>query len=70
MGFLADMQGAVIGLDTAPLIYFIEKHATYHPLLRPFFVALADGKYTVATSTVTLVETLVHPIRAAHLVSV
>ena len=63
MGVLADMEGAVVGLDTTPLIYFMEKHATYHPLLRPFFMGLANERYTAATSTVTLVETLVHPIR-------
>ncbi len=67
MGFLADIQGSVVGLDTAPLIYFIEKHATYHPLLRPFFVTLADGNCSVVTSTITLVETLVHPIRTNHM---
>lgn len=66
MGFLEDIQGEIVGLDTAPLIYFIEKHTTYHPLLRPFFVAVADGECTVVTSTITLVETLVHPIRTNH----
>ncbi|HFE67018.1 MAG TPA: type II toxin-antitoxin system VapC family toxin [Chloroflexi bacterium] len=66
MGLLTDMQGKIVGLDTAPLIYFIEKHKVYHPLLRPFFAALADGDFIVATSTITLVETLVHPIRTDH----
>ncbi len=63
MAILEDLEGSVIGLDTAPLIYFIEKHATYHPLLRPFFAGLADGRFTAVTSTITLIETLVHPIR-------
>ncbi len=66
MGILTDMQGEIIALDTAPLIYFIEKHATYHPLLRPFFIGLADEQYTAVTSTITLVETLVHPMRSKH----
>lgn len=66
MGVLEELSGAVVGLDTTPLIYFIEKNATYHPLVRPFFVALADGRLTVVTSTVTLVETLVYPIRNNH----
>ena len=63
MGILDTMRGEVVALDTAPLIYFIEKHATYHPLLRPFFVGLADERYMAVTSTITLVETLVHPMR-------
>ncbi|MCP4428393.1 MAG: type II toxin-antitoxin system VapC family toxin [Chloroflexi bacterium] len=67
MGFLADIQDAVVGLDTAPLIYFIEKHSICHPLVRPFFVALAEGQFTVVTSTITIVETLVHPIRTSRL---
>lgn len=67
MGFLDDIQEQIVGLDTAPLIYFIEKHPTYHPRLRPFFVALADGQFMVATSTITIVETLVQPLRVEQL---
>ena len=66
MGFVEPLAGTVVGLDTTPLIYFIEKHEVYHPVVRPFFVALAAGKFTVVTSTITLVETLVHPIRTDH----
>ncbi len=33
------------------------------PLVKPFFQALADGQFRVVTSTITIVETLVHPIR-------
>ena len=66
MGVLDDFSGSIVGLDTTPLIYFIEKNATYHPLVRPFFVAMAARKFLVVTSTITLVETLVHPIRNNH----
>ncbi|MCZ7673781.1 MAG: PIN domain-containing protein [Chloroflexi bacterium] len=66
MGVLEELVGTAVGLDTTPLIYFIEKNPTYHPLVRPFFVALAEGQFTVVTSTITLVETLVHPIRTNH----
>lgn len=63
MGFLDDLQGQVVGLDTAPLIYFIEQHPTYHPILKPIFAALSAGQFTAVTSTITLVETLVQPFR-------
>jgi len=63
MGILDAFKGAIVGLDTTPLIYFIEKNPTYHPLVRPFFVSLTDGEFVAVTSTITLVETLVHPIR-------
>lgn len=66
MGVLDDFRGSIVGLDTTPLIYFIEKNATYHPLVRPFFVAMAARNFSVVTSTITLVETLVHPIRNNH----
>ncbi|MCA9898014.1 MAG: PIN domain-containing protein [Anaerolineales bacterium] len=66
MGVLDDFRGSIVGLDTTPLIYFIEKNATYHPLVRPFFVAMAARHFSVVTSTITLVETLVHPLRNNH----
>lgn len=66
MEILDDLRGRVVGLDTAPLIYFIEKHPSYHPMVRPFFVALANGQFAGVTSTITLVETLTHPLRHHH----
>jgi len=29
MEWLAQLQGQIVGLDTAPLIYFIEENSTY-----------------------------------------
>ncbi|MGI8772350.1 MAG: type II toxin-antitoxin system VapC family toxin [Acidobacteriaceae bacterium] len=52
-----------MGLDTAPLIYFIEKHATYLPLVQPFFEAADRGDLQIVTSTLTLTEVLTHPYR-------
>src|SRR5580704_8086406 len=63
MEWLRGLVGTVVGLDTAPLIYFIEKHPTYLPLLLPFFEALDRGDIQVVTSTLTLTEVLVHPYR-------
>ena len=63
MGFLEDVQGQIVGLDTAPLIYFIEQNPTYHAALKPIFSSLAQGQFTAVSSTITLVETLVHPHR-------
>ena len=63
MEWLAALRGQVIGLDTAPLIYFIEEDPAYLQLVRPFFEALDQGEFQVVTSTVTLLEVLVHPLR-------
>ncbi len=33
-------SGQIVALDTAPLIYFIEEHPTYLPIVAPFFEKL------------------------------
>src|ERR1700739_3096765 len=63
MEWLRALHGTIVGLDTAPLIYFIEKHPTYLPLLLPFFESVERGEIQVVTSTLTLTEVLVHPYR-------
>ena len=67
MEWLRQLQGRVIGLDTAPLIYFIEQNATYLELVRTFFQAMSQGDFQVVTSTLTLTEVLVHPLRAGNI---
>lgn len=62
MGWVDSLKGKTVALDTAPLIYFIEEHPTYLPVVEPFFRAMDEGQLTVITSTVTLLEVLVHPI--------
>ena len=66
MEWITKLYGTVVGLDTAPLIYFIEKHPIYLPLVRPFFKAVEIGDIQVITSTLTLTEVLVHPYRYSN----
>ena len=61
MGWLATLRGKVVGLDTTPLIYFIEENPTYLKLVSPFFEAIDQGEVSAVTSIVTLLEVLVHP---------
>ena len=63
MEWIAALKGKTVGLDTAPLIYFIEEHPIYLPIVRPFFQAVEDGDIAVVTSMVTLLEVLVQPLR-------
>lgn len=63
MGWIDDLQGKTVGLDTAPLIYFIEENPAYIETVRFFFEAMDRGDFLVVTSTVTLLEVLVHPFR-------
>lgn len=63
MGWIEDLHGKIVGLDTAPFIYYIELHAGYADLLFPFFEAVERGEITAVTSVMTLLETLVVPLR-------
>ncbi|MEW6772258.1 MAG: PIN domain-containing protein, partial [Bacillota bacterium] len=63
MGWIENLRGEKVGLDTAPFIYFIEENQTYLPVIRPFFEALDRGSFSGITSAVTLLEVLVQPFR-------
>ena len=63
MEWIDALRGATVGLDTAPLIYFIEENPTYLPVVRPFFEAVARAEFQIVTSVLTLTEVLVHPMR-------
>lgn len=63
MGWVEDLHGQVVGVDTAPVIYLIEEHVTYLESVRRFFAAVDAGDIRAVTSTVTLLEVSVQPIR-------
>ncbi len=63
MGWIDELRGKLIALDTAPLIYFIEEHPAYCPVVEPFFEQLDKGTVQVVTSVITLTEVLVKPLR-------
>ncbi|WPD24534.1 MAG: PIN domain-containing protein [Candidatus Electrothrix scaldis] len=63
MGWIDELRGKLIALDTAPLIYFIEEHPAYCPVVEPFFEQLDKGTVEVVTSVITLTEVLVKPLR-------
>lgn len=50
-------------LDTAPLIYFIEGHSEYQKKLMDCFIANDNGDFSFITSSITLLEILVKPLR-------
>ena len=66
MEWLAPLRGKTVGLDTAPLIYFMEQNLTYLETVRAFFQGMSQGEFQVVTSTVTLTEILVHPLRTGN----
>lgn len=63
MGQLSFPPLAKVYLDTAPIIYSVEKHADFWQILIPLWNALKAKEIEVFTSQLTLLETLVQPIR-------
>ena len=63
MGQLSFAPSDIVYLDTAPIIYSVEKHADYLPLMKPLWLASQNGDVEVITSELTLLETLVAPIK-------
>ena len=63
MEWLNQLQGQVVGLDSAPLIYFIEENPGYLEITEAFFAAMINREFRVVTSVVTLAEVLVYPLR-------
>jgi predicted nucleic acid-binding protein len=61
---LADALDAVtlLGLDTAPVIYFIEAHSRHGPLVAEIVRRMQQGQLEAHTSVVTLAETMVQPL--------
>jgi len=52
-----------VSIDTMAFIYQIEESPTYAPIVAPFFVALAEGRFSAVTSVITLLELNVVPLR-------
>ena len=58
-----EICGKVVALDTSPFIYYIEANPKYLSFLNAFFRANSKGDFLIVTSTITLLEVLVHPLR-------
>jgi len=61
---LNDLGEGPVALDTAIFIYFVEEHPLYLPLVEPVFKAIDSGKIRGVTSALTLLETIVVPLRS------
>lgn len=64
MGLVDELRGLRVCIDTAPIIYFIEKNPRYLNVVRPVFAEIDAGRIEAITSTITLLEVLVQPIKA------
>lgn len=66
MGLLSDIGSGPIGLDSSAFIYYIEENPLYLPVLDSLFDEIGEGRLRAVTSSLTLLETLVVPLRAGN----
>lgn len=57
-------EGALLLMDSAPIVYFLERHPKFGPVFRPLFAAHAASRLRFAVTTVTLAEVLTGPLQA------
>src|ERR1700678_1324255 len=62
---IADLpEHALLLMDSAPIIYFLESHPTWGPRFKPVFEAHAAARVRFAVTTVTVTEVLTGPLHA------
>lgn len=59
-------DGALIALDSAPIIYYLQDHPRFAPRFSSLFDAAAEGRLTLAISTITLAEVMAGPFAAGN----
>ncbi len=63
-GFLA--EGALVLVNSAPIIYFLEEHPKFGPRFQPVFEAQGAGRLRFAVTTITVADVLTGPIQAGN----
>lgn len=66
MGSLTLPPSGVVYLDAQAIIYTVEEHPQYAPLLDDLWQASATGRVTAATSQLTWLEVLIRPWREGN----
>jgi predicted nucleic acid-binding protein len=64
VGLLSELGDGPVALDTAIFLYFVEEHPVYLPLVEPVFEGIDHGDVQGVTSTLTVLETIVVPLRS------
>jgi len=67
MSFSEELEKAgSVFIDTAPIIYYIEAHPVYGPVVKQLVTAFSDGRVAAYSSVITLAEVLPAPLRAKN----
>lgn len=64
MGSLALPSSGLIYCDSDILIYSVETHALYWPVLEPMRQAATSGAFSIVSSELAIMETLIGPLQA------
>lgn len=59
-------DGALVLVDTAPIIYTLESHRRFAPRFEPLFRRHEAGEIVLAVTTVTIAEVLTGPMKAGE----
>jgi predicted nucleic acid-binding protein len=59
-------EQALLLIDSAPIIYFIEDHSRFAQRFEPLFAAQAIGRVRFAIATITVAEVLTGPLQASN----
>jgi len=55
-------EGALLLIDSAPIIYVLEDHPKLASRFRPLFAMHAEGRFRFAVTTITIAEVLTGPL--------
>ena len=66
MGLLTEIGPGPVALDSSLFIYLIEESPRYLASVRPIFEAIDTGRLEAATSSLTVLEALVLPLRLGN----
>jgi predicted nucleic acid-binding protein len=58
--------GALLLMDTAPIVYFLEAHAKLSKVFKPLFERHAAGEIQFAVTTVSIAEVLTGPLQSGN----
>lgn len=59
-------DGAVVAVDSAPIVHYLEDHPRFAPRFVALFEAADEGRISIAISTITLAEVLSGPLARAN----
>lgn len=60
---LKNLENKKVVIDTSPIIYYMEEDTEYLDILEEFFIMVDNGEIEGVVSVITLLETLVRPLK-------